>query len=146
VLTIEEKIEALEKRIAQVAAIANLPRKPGDISAAVAQAKVAVSDAEARVQVAADASYIRFEQDVMELRRELANVYSDFRKELQAIRQEVREHEARVNEIINTAVDHRLIETLHDYGLLKDGTPSSEYFAHEIRAIVREELSELAKK
>jgi hypothetical protein len=146
VLTIEEKLGALEKRIEQVAAIANLPRKPGDISAAVAQAKAAVSDAEARVQTAADASYSRFEKDVAELRRELADAYSDFRKELQAIRQEVREYEARTNETIKNAVDVALIQTLEDYKVLKNGAPSSDYFAHEIRAIIRDELSELAKK
>jgi hypothetical protein len=139
-MTVEQRLEALEKRIEQVAAIANLPRKPGDISAAVAQAKVAVSDAEARVQLVADASYIRFENDLAELRRELVNAHSNLRKELQAIRQEVREYEARTNETIKNAVDVALVQTLEDYKVLKNGAPSSDYFAHEIRNIVAEEL------
>ena len=46
-----------------------------------------------------------------------------------------------LNDRISNAVDVNVVNTLHEYYLLKDGNPSSEYMAHEIRAIVLESIA-----
>jgi hypothetical protein len=139
-MTIEERLNVLEKRVEQVSAVANLPRKPGDISAAVTQAKAAVSDAESRVQATAHASYSRFDADLQAVRKEFAADLKALREEIREYRADVAGYRAHITETIKAEVDAAVVQTLHDYKLLKNGAPSSEYFAHEVRAIVAEEL------
>ena len=139
-MTVEQRLEALEKRVEEVAAIANLPRKPGDISAAVAQSKVVVAEAEKRIQSITDASHASFSEDVQKVRKEFAADLKALREEIREYRADVAGYRAHITETIKAEVDAAVVQTLHDYKLLKDGAPSSEYFAHEIRGIVAEEL------
>jgi phage host-nuclease inhibitor protein Gam len=141
-MSIEEKVSELEKRLEHVSAVANLPRKPGDISAAVRQAQASVADAETRVQNKADAAVARLSQEIANLRQEIRDASKQVQADLKLMRDEIREYEKGVNDTIKATVDNHTVQVLMDYGVLNENaSPSSKYFSHEILALVREELA-----
>jgi len=103
--TVEERINVLEAEFENVKKLKGVPgaRGPaGEISAAVRNAEAAVSNAENRVQVRADAAYAQFATEVKALREEVAAL----RKFL--------------DERIRNEVDGHTVQVLRDYHLLDE--------------------------
>jgi DNA repair ATPase RecN len=98
--TIEERLEALEKR-------APIRGPAGDISAAVRNANQAVADAEARIRVVADEALAKVQAKA----DELANL-------ARKLRSEVEETKQYLDERIYNTVDATLVKTLQEYRLL----------------------------
>jgi hypothetical protein len=75
-VTLEDRIASLESDFEEVKKLKGIPgsRGPaGSIEAAVDQAMKSVSDAEARVRVAATESFKRFTDEISKLRQEFAD-------------------------------------------------------------------------
>jgi hypothetical protein len=95
---------------------------------------------------AGDASYairevnIAFEKAIARSNAESAQREDAFRKEIEKLRKEVSAFKAHIHEHVKEHVACGVSDILEEYHVLKNGAPSSEYFAHEIRQIVREEL------
>src|SRR6266436_5648209 len=99
---IEQRIAALEASLEENKRLKGVPgpRGPaGPIEAAVANANRAVSNAEDRVQMKANATYAKFAADV------------------KALREEFRALKQHLDETIHNAVDNHTVQVLRDYHL-----------------------------
>ena len=107
---LEQRIAALEARLEEIKKGVTGPRGPaGDINAAVLNAKIAVNDAESRVQARADATYARFAAD------------------LATVRNEIRQLKQYLDDGIKNAVDSATVEVLHAYHLLDENNAPAHW-------------------
>jgi hypothetical protein len=135
--TIEQRMQSIEDAFVEVKKLRGIPGPrggAGPIDAAVVNAtkaaNQAVADAEARVQKKADEAFQKLLAESVKHKAEAAK-----------LRREVADLKTYLNERIENAVDGNVVQTLHDYHLLKDGNPSSDYMAHEIRDIIKKNKS-----
>ena len=134
-LTNEQRIELLEKRGAG-------PRGPaGDISSAVNQAMLAVSDAESRVEARASAHHKLVTNKIAAFRKEISDRDKEHAEQIKVLRDELRAHRDFVTQHLKAEVDAATVQVLQDYKLLNDqAAPSAEYIRHEVEKIVEQKL------
>jgi hypothetical protein len=138
---LEKRLNAVETTLEEIKKLKGIPGPrgaAGPIDAAVknAEEKVRVGVEELRgiVANALDEFSKRLRESEERVRTDVQNAQKETRDVIAKFREELSANQEFVRETVANQVDGQIIQTLHDYKLLKDGSPSSQYFLHELEA------------
>jgi vacuolar-type H+-ATPase subunit H len=135
---LETRLKAVETTLDEIKKLKGIPGPrgaAGPIEAAVKNAddrvRAGIEELRGIVANALDEFSKRLRESEERVRTDVQNVQKETRDVIAKFREQLSANQEFVRETVANQVDGQVLRTLHDYHLLKDGTPSADYFRHE---------------